>query len=280
MDSQKDELDADTVDELPTKSTSPKYIGNFETPTNTPSKYKQCYRTEWESMPHFKDWLKPVHGEPTRAFCTYCDKSLHAHRLSLLKHACTARHTKAAQSVFAMKNCNNEILPNIENITVEPSADAADEDSNSDEEVVDEPSEAGDAGEDTSQPPPKVARMDSVHIPPQRSKLSTHVLDTAKGSPVGGLQVSLYKLIDSRWRILSEGFTNPDGRYSEFLQKDAVLSPGRYKMHFDVDRYFVLRKQESLYPFIEIVFDVKSPHEHYHIPLLLSPFGYTTYRGS
>lgn len=109
--------------------------------------------------------------------------------------------------------------------------------------------------------------------------LSTHVLDTARGNPVGGLQVSLYKLIDGRWTHISEGLTNPDGRYTNFIQK-ADFTAGRYKLHFDVDRYFELRKLESLYPFIEIVFDVKSPQDHYHVPLLLSPFGYTTYRGS
>nr|CAD7194638.1 unnamed protein product [Timema douglasi] len=109
--------------------------------------------------------------------------------------------------------------------------------------------------------------------------LSTHVLDTSKGRPVGGLLVSLYKLIDGRWTHLHDGATNPDGRYAGFM-KSNELSPGRYKLHFDVDHYYEPRRIESFYPFIEVVFDVKSPQSHYHVPLLLSPFGYTTYRGS
>jgi hypothetical protein len=59
--------------------------------------YKQTYRPAWEQMPDFKGWLRGVVGEPTRAYCTYCQKTLHAHRLSLLKHTCTIRHQKAAQ---------------------------------------------------------------------------------------------------------------------------------------------------------------------------------------
>lgn len=57
------------------------------------------------------------------------------------------------------------------------------------------------------------------------------------------------------------------------------FTPGRYKMHFDVDKYFSMKRIESMFPFIEIVFDVKNPTGVYHIPILLSPFGYTTYRG-
>lgn len=83
--------------------------------------------------------------------------------------------------------------------------------------------------------------------------ISTHVLDTSKGQAVAGLQVCLYKLIDGRWTYINEGLTNPDGRFSNFLSRDDFTA-GRYKLHFDVDRYFELRKQESLYPFIEVKF--------------------------
>lgn len=81
--------------------------------------------------------------------------------------------------------------------------------------------------------------------------ISTHVLDIAKGQAVAGLQVCLYKLIDGRWTYINEGLTNQDGRFSNFLSRDDFTA-GRYKLHFDVDRYFELRKQESLYPFIEV----------------------------
>ncbi|KAI4470740.1 uricase and transthyretin-related [Holotrichia oblita] len=109
--------------------------------------------------------------------------------------------------------------------------------------------------------------------------ISTHVLDTSKGHPVAGLQVSLYKLIDGRWTYINEGITNADGRFANFLERND-FTPGRYKLHYDVDRYFEVRKQDSLYPFIEIVFDCRSQSDHYHVPLLLNPYGYTTYRGS
>lgn len=72
---------------------------------------------------------------------------------------------------------------------------------------------------------------------------------------MAGLQVSLYKLIDGRWTYINEGFTNPDGRFSKFLER-LDFNPGRYKLHYDVDRYFEAKKQDTLYPFIEVVFFV------------------------
>ncbi|XP_076169440.1 uncharacterized protein LOC143147762 isoform X2 [Ptiloglossa arizonensis] len=115
----------------------------------------------------------------------------------------------------------------------------------------------------------------------KKPRISTHVVDTSKGLPVGGLQVSLYKLMDGRWTFLNESNTSPNGRCVDLVDNMKVnFTTGRYKIHFDVDKYFTLRRIETMYPFIEIVFDVKNPAGHYHIPVLLSPFGYTTYRGS
>ncbi|XP_023709141.1 uncharacterized protein LOC111865393 isoform X2 [Cryptotermes secundus] len=263
-----------------------------------PKYYKQAYRTEWESMPDFKGWLKGVPGEPTRAYCLFCKKSLHAHRLSLLKHTCTLKHTRAAQKNFALKDgtevdgkvameglgTSEEILtqPHITEVEVVENVVIADanvpEDGSTAEDKGGLPQTAEEFGEAAITPKKRMTRSEMT-TSQVGGPLSTHVLDTARGNPVGGLQVSLYKLIDGRWTHISEGLTNPDGRYSNFIQK-ADFTAGRYKLHFDVDRYFELRKLESLYPFIEIVFDVKSPQDHYHVPLLLSPFGYTTYRGS
>ncbi|XP_015517101.1 uncharacterized protein LOC107222313 isoform X1 [Neodiprion lecontei] len=111
--------------------------------------------------------------------------------------------------------------------------------------------------------------------------ISTHVLDTSKGLPVGGLQISLYKLMDGRWTFVNESNTSVDGRCADLVDISKYsFTAGRYKLHFDVDKYFTLRRIETMYPFIEIVFDVKNPTEHYHVPLLMSPFGYTTYRGT
>ncbi|XP_012266993.2 uncharacterized protein LOC105692396 isoform X2 [Athalia rosae] len=111
--------------------------------------------------------------------------------------------------------------------------------------------------------------------------ISTHILDTSKGLPVGGLQISLYKLMDGRWTFLNESTSTADGRCADLLDTAKYrFTAGRYKLHYDVDKYFTLRRIETMYPFIEIIFDVKNPTEHYHLPVLLSPFGYTTYRGS
>ncbi|XP_035733968.1 uncharacterized protein LOC118446890 isoform X3 [Vespa mandarinia] len=115
----------------------------------------------------------------------------------------------------------------------------------------------------------------------KKPRVSTHVIDTSKGIPVGGLQVSLYKLMDGRWTFLNESNTGPNGRCTDLVDNAKVnFTAGRYKIHFDIDKYFTLRRIETMYPFIEIVFDVKNPTGHYHIPVLLSPFGYSTYRGS
>ncbi|XP_076649689.1 uncharacterized protein LOC143357239 isoform X2 [Halictus rubicundus] len=114
----------------------------------------------------------------------------------------------------------------------------------------------------------------------KKPQISTYVVDTSKGLPIGGLQVSLYKLMDGRWTFLNESNTSPNGRCVDLVDSiRANFTAGRYKIHFDVDKYFTLRRIETMYPFIEIVFDVKDPAGHYNIPLLLSPFGYSTYRG-
>lgn len=86
----------------------------------------------------------------------------------------------------------------------------------------------------------------------ERAPISTLVSDTARGTAVAGLQVSLYKLIDGRWTYINEGTTNVLGRYSNFVEV-GDFTPGRYKLHYDVDRYFEARKQDTIYPFIEVI---------------------------
>lgn len=83
--------------------------------------------------------------------------------------------------------------------------------------------------------------------------ISTTVIDTSRGKPVAGLQVSLYKLIDGRWTFINEGLTNINGVFSGFMER-CNFSPGRYKLHYDVDRYFEGKKEDTLYPFIEVSF--------------------------
>ncbi|XP_018357624.1 PREDICTED: histone H3.v1-like isoform X3 [Trachymyrmex cornetzi] len=113
----------------------------------------------------------------------------------------------------------------------------------------------------------------------RKLRISTYVVDNVKGVPISGLQVSLYKLMDGKWTFLNENSTNVEGHCDDLMEK-IKGTIGRYKLHFDVDKYFTLKRIDTMFPFIEIVFDVKKPTAHYHIPLLLSPFGYTTYRGT
>ncbi|XP_050448024.1 uncharacterized protein LOC126849813 isoform X2 [Cataglyphis hispanica] len=113
----------------------------------------------------------------------------------------------------------------------------------------------------------------------KKLRISTYVVDNTKGIPIGGLQVSLYKLMDGKWTFLNESNTNAEGYCVDLVEK-VNCTIGRYKIHFDVDKYFTLRRIETMFPFVEIVFDVKNPNGHYHMPLLLSPFSYSTYRGT
>ena len=115
----------------------------------------------------------------------------------------------------------------------------------------------------------------------QRSPITTHVLDLAAGRPGEGIHVTLDQRDSAeRWSRLAEGRTNADGRVGDLLSSSSALPPGLYRLRFDVGSYFASQGQESFYDQIPIVFEVGDPEEHYHVPLLLSPFGYSTYRGS
>lgn len=119
---------------------------------------------------------------------------------------------------------------------------------NDSENDIDEDEEGGDIEQEEAQGVQKNSSQQEVS---ERTPISTHVIDTTRGKPVTGLQVSLYKLIDGRWTYINEGLTNSNGRFSQFLEQ-CDFTPGRYKLHYDVDRYFESRKQETLYPFIEV----------------------------
>ncbi len=111
------------------------------------------------------------------------------------------------------------------------------------------------------------------------SQITTHILDTTKGKPAQDVTISLHQQQDSDWQKIAEGITNIDGRITDLLPKETTLPFGIYKMRFEVQPYFDASFTTSFYPFVEIVFNLNS-EEHYHIPLLLNPFGYSTYRGS
>jgi len=112
------------------------------------------------------------------------------------------------------------------------------------------------------------------------SQITTHILDISKGQPAAGIAVSLEKSEEqSQWTKIGSGVTNTDGRVSDLLNVEEVLSPGVYRLVFDTQEYFKSNGQQGFYPFVSIVFQTKDS-SHYHIPLLLSPYGYSTYRGS
>jgi 5-hydroxyisourate hydrolase len=111
------------------------------------------------------------------------------------------------------------------------------------------------------------------------SQLTTHILDTTKGKPAEGVIIVLLQQQTNEWIKITDGITNADGRISNFLQNDKLLEPGVYKMKFETKEYFEKQGVQTFYPFVEIVFTITG-NEHYHVPLLLNPFGYSTYRGS
>lgn len=108
-----------------------------------------------------------------------------------------------------------------------------------------------------------------------RSPITTHVLDTATGRPAAGCPISLSK----SGTVIASGITNADGRIADLLEP-GTLVPGRYCMTFDTAAYFAQTKTEAFYPVVPVHFVITAIDEHYHVPLLLSPYGYSTYRGS
>ena len=115
-------------------------------------------------------------------------------------------------------------------------------------------------------------------------QLSTHILDIAKGSPAANVEIELFKLSDQRgqptWTSLKKARTNENGRVGDFLaQKDGVSTAGTYKLVFYTQPYFARNNRQSFYPYIEVVFQI-ADNSHYHVPITLSDFGYSTYRGS
>jgi 5-hydroxyisourate hydrolase len=111
------------------------------------------------------------------------------------------------------------------------------------------------------------------------SQITTHVLDISIGRPAAGVPVILeIEKTGGGWKELGRGVTDSDGRLRELLAAGS-LKEGTYRLTFDTRSYFASRKVEALYPQVSVVFEVRRSSEHYHLPLLLSPHGYSTYRG-
>jgi len=111
-------------------------------------------------------------------------------------------------------------------------------------------------------------------------RVSTHILDLTLGKPAGNVPVRLEKQEPSGWRTLSSQRTDADGRCPQLLVADENLSAGFYRLVFEVANYFAAQKTHSIYPVVEVTFQVGDGESQFHIPLLLSANGYTTYRGS
>ena len=111
------------------------------------------------------------------------------------------------------------------------------------------------------------------------SAITSHVLDTSLGKPATGVAVTLAVLDADAFRVLGQGVTDADGRVKGLLG-EVPLNVGLYRLSFETGAHYRLSGRASFYERVEIQFHVSEPAQHYHVPLLLSPFGYSTYRGS
>ena len=111
--------------------------------------------------------------------------------------------------------------------------------------------------------------------------ITTHVLDTARGRPAAGMAVVLELSVGTQeWRTIGYGETDVDGRLRSLVAEGSVVAPGVYRLVFDTHQYFERQGTATFYPHVIVVFTTQPNEAHYHVPLLVGPFGYTTYRGS
>lgn len=109
-------------------------------------------------------------------------------------------------------------------------------------------------------------------------QLSSHILDINRGAPAEGVAISLSRMSeDNVWTVIDEKVTDENGRVKDFLE--GTGNAGIYKLTYHVEDYFDALGQDSFYPFVEVVFEIKDD-SHYHVPITLSPYGYSTYRGN
>jgi 5-hydroxyisourate hydrolase len=113
------------------------------------------------------------------------------------------------------------------------------------------------------------------------SAITTHVLDLSAGRPASGVSVQLELAGEGdTWITLARAKTNADGRANELVAAGSKLDAGRYRLRFGTGEYFAAKGIESFHPEVTVTFEVRDASQHHHVPLLLSPFGYSTYRGS
>ena len=111
------------------------------------------------------------------------------------------------------------------------------------------------------------------------SRITTHVLDTARGQPAAGVAVALERRDGDRWQAVGAGRTDDDGRLGT-LTDGIALAVGAWRISFAVGEWYAARGEMGFYPEVAIAFTVADADQHYHVPLLISPYGYSTYRGS
>jgi 5-hydroxyisourate hydrolase len=123
-----------------------------------------------------------------------------------------------------------------------------------------------------------------------KSSVTTHVLDTSRGKPAAGITVIIETcetcetcdtcIRDTTWKVLATEKTDLDGRVQNFSGFTAAFPAGLYRLTFEIEPYFKAFHLETFYPNITVAFRIKNVDEHHHVPLLVNPFGYSTYRGS
>jgi 5-hydroxyisourate hydrolase len=111
------------------------------------------------------------------------------------------------------------------------------------------------------------------------SGITTHVLDTSRGRPAAGVPVTLEFEAAGGWTLVGKGSTNADGRASDLAAGDSIVA-GVYRLIFDTATYFAAQNTKGFYPQVAVTFKIEDATQHYHVPLLLNPFGFSTYRGS
>lgn len=112
------------------------------------------------------------------------------------------------------------------------------------------------------------------------STISTHILDTSLGRPAADVLVTLERVDDAAQSSVASARTDANGRVAKFSEPFADVTPGTYRLGFATAEYFARTNRPVFYPEIVVSFRIDADHEHFHIPLLMSPFGYSTYRGS
>ena len=113
-----------------------------------------------------------------------------------------------------------------------------------------------------------------------RSPVTTHVLDIQRGQPAAGVALTLEKSQAAAWLPVAAGTTDADGRSESLLAAGTSIAAGIYRLTFATGAYFQKQSLKTFYPSVQVVFEITDSQAHHHVPLLLSAFGYSTYRGT